>query len=56
MSMSIIELMYEIVKEPAPRLCDVGPEGRFSAEAEGMFVEGSRDKENTRSFVGGFCL
>jgi mitogen-activated protein kinase kinase len=34
MSMSIIELMHEIVKEPAPRLCDVGPKGRFSAEAE----------------------
>ena len=29
--MSIIELMHQIVKEPAPRL---GPEGRFPKEAE----------------------
>jgi mitogen-activated protein kinase kinase len=32
-SMSIIELMHEIVKEPAPRLSDAG-QGRFSVEAE----------------------
>jgi len=31
MTMSIIELMHQIVKEPAPRL---GPEGRFSKAAE----------------------
>lgn len=31
MTMSIIELMHQIVKEPAPRL---GPEGRFAKEAE----------------------
>lgn len=33
-TMSIIELMHEIVKEPAPRLSDAGPEGQFSMEAE----------------------
>ena len=31
--MSIIELMHQIVKEPAPRLCDNGQEGRFPREA-----------------------
>ncbi|KAF5378461.1 hypothetical protein D9615_007069 [Tricholomella constricta] len=31
MTMSIIELMHQIVKEPAPRL---GPEGKFAKEAE----------------------
>lgn len=36
-SMSIIELMHEIVKEPAPRLSDAG-QGRFSVEAE-AFVD-----------------
>jgi hypothetical protein len=35
MTMSIIELMHQIVKEPAPRL---GPEGRFSKDAE-AFVD-----------------
>jgi hypothetical protein len=33
--MSIIELMHQIIKEPAPRL---GPEGRFSKDAE-AFVD-----------------
>jgi len=31
MTMSIIELMHQIVKEPAPGL---GPEGKFPKEAE----------------------
>lgn len=34
MSLSIIELMHEIVKEPAPRLSDFGQEKQFPVEAE----------------------
>jgi len=41
MTMSIIELMHQIVKEPAPRL---GPEGRFPKEAE-EFVDACLMKE-----------
>ncbi|KAJ7600933.1 kinase-like domain-containing protein [Mycena floridula] len=40
-TMSIIELMHQIVKEPAPRL---GPEGRFPTEAED-FVDACLLKE-----------
>lgn len=41
MTMSIIELMHQIVREPAPRL---GPEGRFEKGAED-FVDGCLMKE-----------
>lgn len=40
MTMSIIELMHHIVREPAPRL----PEGRFEKEAE-EFVDACLEKE-----------
>ena len=47
MTMSIIELMHQIVKEPAPRL---GPEGRFSKDAE-AFVDAClmKDVEEKRT-------
>lgn len=43
--MSIIELMHQIVREPAPRLLDVGPDGtrRFPIEA-GVFVDACLEK------------
>ncbi|KAF8055168.1 kinase-like domain-containing protein [Lyophyllum atratum] len=41
MTMSIIELMHQIVKEPAPRL---GPEGRFGREEE-EFVDACLEKD-----------
>lgn len=40
MTMSIIELMHHIVREPAPRL----PEGRFETAAE-EFVDACLEKE-----------
>jgi mitogen-activated protein kinase kinase len=40
MTMSIIELMHHIVREPAPKL----PEGRFEKEAE-EFVDACLEKE-----------
>lgn len=40
MTMSIIELMHHIVREPAPRL----PEGRFVKEAD-EFVDACLEKE-----------
>lgn len=40
MTMSIIELMHQIVNEPSPRL----PAGKFSVEAE-EFVNGCLEKE-----------
>ncbi|KAF9049475.1 kinase-like protein [Hymenopellis radicata] len=45
LTMSIIELMHQIVKEPAPRLMDVTPDGtrRFPAEAA-EFVDSCLDK------------
>ncbi|GLB45695.1 putative serine/Threonine protein kinases, catalytic domain [Lyophyllum shimeji] len=44
MTMSIIELMHQIVKEPAPRL---GPEGRFEKAAE-EFVDACLEKDPER--------
>jgi hypothetical protein len=55
MSMSIIELMHEIVKEPAPRLSDAGPEGRFSAEAE-EFVDACLLKDPEKRKTPGVLL
>ncbi|PBK83909.1 kinase-like protein [Armillaria gallica] len=57
MTMSIIELMHQIVKEPAPRLMAIGPDGvrRFPIEAE-EFVDACLDKEpEKRGMPGGLA-
>lgn len=58
MTMSIIELMHQIVKEPAPRLMAIGPDGvrRFPIEAE-EFVDACLDKEpEKRGMPGGLAV
>jgi len=55
MSLTIIELMHEIVKEPAPRLSDFEQEERFSADAE-EFVDACLLKDPEKRKTPGVLL